>query len=308
MRSARSPCPRTAAPPFPGRQPAEGGSAGGTRTKETRSGAQAALRDPPGRAAAGHGCLRAPQGDPGHPRATAPSRPAAPARGALPGSRRPGPRPRAAAPGCPAPPRLAMAAAPLPLPAPRSLAAPLHVTEQNPPRHSPLCPTRPGHRERGSPTRGGGQGRLRGRREATRRAGKGRAGEGSSCRGRSTSTTPPPPPRPGHLPRRGRLRPSRGAAPGRRRPPCSRCGRMGQSRPLRHPPLGRPARPGLGGHRSAPARAPRPAGPGASRSPHSLRGRAGAAGARYKKINRNGKLTGSPGCASRRGYVLRAPS
>lgn len=177
----------------------------------------------------------APQGDPGHPRATASSCPGrgGAARGVTwlpaaprcwrpgPGRLSPRPRPRggggggtglpsSSAPGNgggPAP----------PLPAPRSLAAPLHVTEQNPPRHSPLCPARPGHRGGRSPARGGGEGRRRGRREATRRA-----GAGSASPARPLSAAPPPlPPRPGHLPRRGRLRPSRGAAPGRRRPPCS---------------------------------------------------------------------------------------
>lgn len=80
VRSARSPCPRTAAQPFPGGPPAEGGSAGETRTRETRGGAQAALRDPPGRAAAGHGGLRAPRVTPATlERRRCPARPPPPA-------------------------------------------------------------------------------------------------------------------------------------------------------------------------------------------------------------------------------------
>lgn len=311
MRSAGSRCPRTAAQPFPGWPPAQGaaraGPAPGRRAAErsrpcgTRRGGRRQGTDacgPQGDAATleRRHCPARPPLPAGHylapPTVLPPARPQPPSGGpGLPSSSAPGngggpaPPPRSALTGCAA------------------------ACDRTKPSSTQPFVSRPA----GAPgTPLAGSGRWRGALEGTERGDK----AGWRRKGREGQRLPRPPDlrhaaapaRPGHLPRRGRLRPSRGAAPGRRRPPCSRCGRMGQSRPLRHPPLGRPARPGLGGLRSAPARAPWPAGPCASCSPPSLRGRAGAAGARYEKINRNGKLTGSPACASRRGYVLRAPS
>lgn len=243
----------------------------------------------------------APQGDPG-PRQAAGGLLPGPCCGRAAQLRLPGPRgPRCVRPGPGAHPRAPPrrpGAAPLLRawqwrrprrlpPAPRSLAAPLHVTERGPPGAA-LC--------------------VRGTGEAARRPdGSGRGGGSGSApteaAGPAGTRRPPPPrpplPAPPPRPLTHRGAGGGGAAAGRRRPPCSRCGRTEEGG---EPPANR---------RAAPLRPrPPPRWPGGARGGG---GREGRGRARREEPSGNSRArravrhAGVTSCARRHDVIAQAP-